>query len=157
MVYAIWAVGFGKPWAWAPRLGHYYRTAGDLGNRWGQEDPNSPSGGAGIMYNYDIQQAIPGISAIGKTNGSFPFLDELMVGMPRGIPHGQGDIGLTEDEARTHFAIWCMMASPLWITHNIFKPNITGPDHKSYNVNNIVAHDEALAINQVSRLLISYA
>lgn len=36
MVYAIWAVGFGKPWAWAPRLGHYYRTAGDLGNRWGQ-------------------------------------------------------------------------------------------------------------------------
>jgi hypothetical protein len=42
----------------------------------------------------------------------------------------------------------CMMASPLWITHNIYKPTITGPDGKPYNVNEIVAHDEALAINQ---------
>ena len=99
----------------------------------------------------DIQQAIPGIAAIGKTNGSFPLLDELMVGMPKGIPHGPGDIGLTEDEARTHFAIWCMMASPLWITHNIFQANITGRDGRSYNVNDIVAHDEALAINQDSK------
>ena len=56
MVYGIWSVGRGKPWAWAPKLGHYYRTAGDLGNRWGQTDTGGPAGGAGVMYNYDIQQ-----------------------------------------------------------------------------------------------------
>jgi hypothetical protein len=114
MVYGIWSVGMGKPWAWASKLGHYYRTAGDLGNRWGQDNPNGPSDGAGIMYNYDIQQAIPGIAAQTKP-GSFPLLDELMVGMPVHVPHGQGDIGLTMAESRTHFAIWCMMASPLWM------------------------------------------
>ena len=48
--------------------------------------------------------------------GSFAFLDELMVGQVPGVPHGVGDIGLTHDEARTHFAIWCMMTSPMWLT-----------------------------------------
>jgi hypothetical protein len=65
------------------------------------------------MYNYDIQQAIPGIAAQTKP-GSFPMLDQLMVGMPKGLPAAR-DPGLTMAETRTHFSIWCMMASPLWL------------------------------------------
>ena len=27
-------VGSGKPWSWAPQLGHYWRTGPDLGTKW---------------------------------------------------------------------------------------------------------------------------
>merc|ERR1712216_71517 len=99
MVYGIWSIGKGKEWAWANKLGHYWRTSSDLGNRWGQED-DGPAAHAGIMYNYDVQQSIPSIAAISGP-GSFAFLDQLMVGQVPGIPHGQGDIGLTMDETKS--------------------------------------------------------
>jgi alpha-galactosidase len=51
--------------------------------------------------------------------GSFAFLDNLAVGLPANVPH-RGDTGLTVDEARTHFSIWSIMASPLILNHNIF-------------------------------------
>jgi hypothetical protein len=91
------------------------------------------------MYNFDIQQSIPSIAAISDP-GSFAFLDQLMVGQVPGVPHGPGDVGLTIDEAETHFGIWCMMASPLWITHDIFDP--------PPGIHAIVTNPEAIAINQ---------
>jgi alpha-galactosidase len=75
MVYGIWSIGQGKTWAWASKLGHYWRTSSDVGNRWGQ-DEDAPAGHAGLMYNYDIQQAIPSIAAISGP-GSFAFLDQV--------------------------------------------------------------------------------
>ena len=45
--------------------------------------------------------------------GCFNDMDMLIVGM-----HGKGHVGLkgcTDDEYRTHFAAWCMLASPLMI------------------------------------------
>ena len=55
-------IGAGKEWAWASKLGHYWRTGSDVGNIWGQVDMQA--GQAGIMYNFDTQQSIPAISAI---------------------------------------------------------------------------------------------
>jgi len=138
MVYGIWNIGTGKEWAWASKLGHYWRTGADVGNRWGQPT-DQQAGDAGIMFNYDIQQTIPSIAAISGP-GSFAFLDSLMIGQKPGVPHGPGDVGLTTDEAKTHFGIWCMMASPLWITHDIFKP--------PKGVTELVTNPEAISINQ---------
>lgn len=33
MVYGVWNIGAGKEWAWASKLGHYWRTSSDVGNR----------------------------------------------------------------------------------------------------------------------------
>ena len=137
MVYGIWNIGAGKEWAWASKLGHYWRTGSDVGNIWGQTDQQS--GHAGVMFNYDTQQAIPAISAISGP-GSYAFLDQLMVGQVPGVPHGPGDIGLTSAEASSHFSIWCIMSSPLWITFDIFNPPA--------GIHEIVANPEAIAINQ---------
>ena len=137
MVYGIWNIGKGKEWAWASKLGHYWRTGSDVGNVWGQVDKQA--GDAGVMFNYDTQQAIPAISAISGP-GSFAFLDQLMLGQVPGVPHGAGDVGLTHDEAKSHFGIWCIMASPLWITYDIFNP--------PPGIHEIVTNPEALAINQ---------
>ena len=139
MVYGVWNIGSGKEWAWASKLGHYWRTSSDVGNRWGQVDKEA--GNAGVMYNFDIQQSIPGISAISGP-GSFAFLDQLMLGQPAGVPHGPGDIGLTPDEELSHFALWCIMSSPLWITYNIFNHTLAS------RMNSIVMNREAIAINQ---------
>lgn len=63
-----------------------------------------------------------------------------MIGQPPGIPHGAGDVGLTEAETRSHFAIWAIMTSPLWITYDIFNPPA--------GVHEIVTNREAIAVNQ---------
>lgn len=98
MIYGIWDVGSGKPWSWAPDVGHYWRTGPDLGTRWGDDGTMS------IMLNYDLQQAIPSLDSISGP-GSFAFLDNLAVGLPPNVPH-KGDTGLTFIEAQTHFSIW---------------------------------------------------
>ena len=55
------------------------------------------------------------------------------------VPH-PGDTGLTEAEALSHFGLWCMMASPLWLTYDIF--------HAPPGVHEIVTNIDALKINQ---------
>lgn len=141
MVFGIWSIGKGNTAAWANKLGHYWRTASDVGNRWGQTEAGGASGHAGVVYNYDVQQSIPSIAAKSGP-GSFAFMDQLMIGQVPGVPHGPGDTGLTMDEAKTHFALWCIMASPLWITYDIFNP--------PPGIHAIVTHPEAIAINQDS-------
>eukprot|EP00035_Acanthoeca_spectabilis_P026249 m.461917 g.461917 ORF g.461917 m.461917 type:complete len:545 (-) comp22452_c0_seq1:114-1748(-) len=136
MIYGIWDVGSGKPWSWAPDVGHYWRTGPDLGTRWGDDGTMS------IMLNYDLQQAIPSLDSISGP-GSFAFLDNLAVGLPPNVPH-KGDTGLTFIEAQTHFSIWCIMSSPLILNHNIFP----GPDAVDSNLTKLITNKEAIAINQ---------
>ena len=124
MIYGIWNVGSGKPWAWASDVGHYWRTGPDLGTRWGTAGQKHPAVAGGndrsqsLMLNYDLEQAIPSLDSIAGP-GSFAFLDNLAVGLPADVPH-KGDTGLTIEETRTHFSIWSIMASPLILNHNIF-------------------------------------
>ena len=151
MVYGIWNIGAGGEWKWARKLGHYYRTSTDIGNIWGQDTANSTTDGAqsghmGVMFNYDVQQSIPSIAALSGP-GSFAFMDQLMVGQAPGVPHGAGDVGLSADETRTHFGLWAIMASPLWLTYDIF-------DKAAANyaaVLALVTNAEAIAINQDAR------
>lgn len=148
MIFGIWNGGSGKPWSWAPKLGHYWRTGPDLGTKWEgrvvvREGVASSVNPASIMFNYDLQQSIPSLDSISGP-GSFALLDNLALGLPPDVPH-KGDPGLTLVEASTHMAIWCIMASPLIINYNIFAPDRGTVDPE---VVKIVMHDEAIAINQ---------
>lgn len=148
MVFGIWNVGSGKPWSWAPYLGHYWRTGPDLGTKWegrvvAKEGVTSSVDIMSVMYNYDLQQSIPSLDSISGP-GSFALLDNLALGLPPGVPH-KGDPGLSLVEASTHMAIWCIMSSPLIINYNIFAPDRGTVDPE---VVKIVMHDEAIAINQ---------
>ena len=148
MIFGIWNVGSGKPWAWAPQLGHYWRTGPDLGTKWEgrpvpEEGNNSSLGDEmSIMLNFDLQQSIPSLDSISGP-GSFALLDNLALGLPPNVPH-RGDPGLSVIESQTHMAIWCIMASPLIINYNIFD----GPGRVDPEIEKIVMHDEAIAINQ---------
>ena len=64
MIFGIWDVGSGKPWAWAPDVGHYWRTGPDLGTRWGGSASGANDRSMSVMLNYDLEQAIPGLSSL---------------------------------------------------------------------------------------------
>ena len=144
MIYGIWDVGSGKSWAWAPNVGHYWRTGPDLGTRWGGTGTGGNDRSMSIMLNYDLEKAIPDLSSLSGP-GSFAFLDNLAVGLPANVPH-HGDTGLTIDETRAHFSLWCIMASPLILNHNIFP----GPKAVDPEVTKIILNKEVIAINQVT-------
>lgn len=65
----------------------------------------------------------------------------LEVGCQHG-PHGNGDPGLSFVEARSHFAAWCIVSSPLILSHDVNNATTTAA------IWPIISNTEALAVNQ---------
>jgi len=65
----------------------------------------------------------------------------LEVGCQHG-PHGNGDPGLSFNEARSHFAAWCIVSSPLILSHDVNNATISAA------IWPIISNTEALAVNQ---------
>jgi len=98
---------------------NYYRSSGD------------------VQANYDsIISNLMSTVDLAKKNLSYPgcwaYPDMLEVGVP----------GLTFNEWRTHFGAWCIVSSPLILSHN------TTNDEVSDQIWPIIANTEAIAINQ---------
>lgn len=70
-----------------------------------------------------------------------PTIDMLEVGCAHG-PGGEDDPGLTYTEARTHFGAWCIVSSPLILSHD------TNDDTVSDEIWSIISNTEAIGINQ---------
>ncbi len=69
------------------------------------------------------------------------YPDMLEVGCQHG-PGGAGDPGLSLVEARTHFGAWCIVSSPLILSHDMTNDTISDA------VWPIIANAEAIAVNQ---------
>ena len=67
--------------------------------------------------------------------------DMLEVGCDHG-PGGENDPGLSYVEARTHFGAWCIVSSPLILSHDTNNDTITD------EIWPIISNTEAIAINQ---------
>jgi alpha-galactosidase len=70
-----------------------------------------------------------------------PVTDMLEVGCKNG-PGGPDDPGLSSVEARTHFGAWCIVSSPLILSHDVNDDAVTD------EIWPIIANTEAIAINQ---------
>jgi hypothetical protein len=68
-------------------------------------------------------------------------VDMLEVGCSHG-PGGEDDPGLSFVEARTHFGAWCIVSSPLILSHD------TNNDTISDEIWPIISNVEAIAVNQ---------
>ena len=91
------------PGTWAADIAESWRTTGDIRAKW-------ESVKAIIAENLYL-------SAYAKP-GHYNDMDMLEVGHLKGrvkTAFGKDDTGLTPDEERTHFGMWCMMSSPLLI------------------------------------------
>ena len=88
IVFSLCEWGTAKPWEWAKDVGHLWRTTGDIVDRWDS-----------MIDILDKEKDLAKYAGPGYWNDP----DMLEV----------GNGGMTTEEYRTHFSLWCMLAAPL--------------------------------------------
>ena len=123
IVFSICEWGTTKPWEWAKEIGHLWRTTEDIQDCW---DCVNEWGGLGWTLILDKQVGLEAYSGPGHWNDP----DMLEV----------GNGGMTTDEYRAHFSMWCMLSAPLMAGNDIRKMT---PEIKE-----ILLNKEAIALDQ---------
>jgi alpha-galactosidase len=124
IVFSLCEWGSNKPWLWAGDVGNLWRTTGDIVDKW---EGKANWGGHGMIDIVDLQVDLGSYAGPGHWNDP----DMLEVGN-----------GMSVNEDRAHFSLWCMLAAPL----------ISGNDlrHMSPETTAILENKGAIAINQDS-------
>ena len=115
IVFSICEWGSSKPWEWAGDVGHLWRTTGDISDSW-----NS------MIGIFRQQRDLARYAGPGRWNDP----DMLEV----------GNGGMTTEEYKTHFSLWCMLASPLMAGNDLASMT---PETKA-----ILMNREMITINQ---------
>jgi alpha-galactosidase len=127
IVFSLCEWGINMPWEWAENVGHLWRTSGDIANQWGKGYAKEGKvWGGSVLTNLDMQRGLEKYAGPGHWNDP----DMLEV----------GNNGLTIEEERAHFSLWCMLAAPL----------IAGNDLStmSKQTKDILTNKEAISIDQ---------
>lgn len=117
VVFSLCEWGSHKPWEWAGNVGHLWRTTGDIGDSW-----NS------MINIFKQQKDLARYAGPGRWND--PDMLEI------------GNGGMTTEEYKTHFSLWCMLAAPLMAGNDL--QDMTA-DTKS-----ILLNKEIIALDQDS-------
>lgn len=125
MLFSICEWGDTKPWEWAKDVGHSWRTTGDIYPCWNCEYSHGSWSSWGVLRILDMQENLRQHAGPGHWND----MDMLEVGN-----------GMSEDEDKSHFSLWAMMASPL----------IAGNDLRAMDsaTQKILTNKDVIAINQ---------
>jgi alpha-galactosidase len=94
ILYAISEYGEAQPWTWGRGIAHQWRTTQDIMPTWGS-----------ITAIIDSQAELAPYAGPGGWND------------PDMLQFGNGD--LTLEQNRSHFAMWCMLAAPLFLGTDI--------------------------------------
>ena len=137
IVFSICEWGQREPWKWAKQVGgHLWRVSGDIGDVWSR-DGNKLGGLRGILDILEINAPLSGYG--GPSGWNDP--DMLVVGIGgKSMSIGYESEGCTHEQYKSHFALWCMMASPL----------LCGNDVRSMNDSTlqVLLDRDLIAINQ---------
>lgn len=129
-----WGRHRAEGWA-AESGGSLFRTSWDVRDMW---KDYTGQGGTGILDIIDITASLLPFAR----KGCWLDMDMLVVGLfGRGGPSSYyGGNGCTLEEYRTQMAMWCLMASPLAMTHDVREDDSVFRD--------ILLNRELIAINQ---------
>ncbi len=111
IIFSICEWGHHSPWLWgAKQGGHLWRTTGDIADSWKDVYVSW-----GILYGietigFEQQRGLQAYAGPGHWNDP----DMLVVGL-RGSSRQIAGAGCTDNEYRTHFSLWCLLAAPLMI------------------------------------------
>jgi alpha-galactosidase len=124
IVFSICEWGTNKPWEWGAKAGHLWRTTRDISDRW--DNTQQRRFGLGVVNILDLQAGLEQYAGPGHWNDP----DMLEV----------GNGGMTDTEYRSHFSLWCLLASPL----------MSGNDLREMTPETIaiLTNKEVIAINQ---------
>jgi alpha-galactosidase len=131
MVFSVCEWGDNQPWEWASAIAHLWRTTGDIKDCWdcGGETKDKPGGyPRGWTLILDAQPSLQRFAGPGHWNDP----DMLVVGLP----------GVSTEEARAHFSLWCILAAPLICGCDVEK--------MSRDETDILLNPEVIAVDQDS-------
>ncbi len=124
IVYSICEWGVNRPWRWGPGVGNLWRTTMDIKPYW-----------ASVLAIYEFTVML------GKYAGPGGWNDPDMLEVGNG--------NLTEEECRSHFTLWCMMAAPLILGNDIrqfLKPDGTPDTENPFY--RILSNRDVIALDQ---------
>jgi alpha-galactosidase len=127
IVFSLCEWGSNKPWLWARDVGQLWRTTGDISDKWSYTEPGDTAARSGtVLGNLDLEDGLEKYAGPGHWNDP----DMLEV----------GNGGLTEDEERAHFSLWCMLAAPLLAGNDL--RNMTPATKAILNNRAVIAIDQ---------------
>ena len=125
ILFSLCEWGSHKPWEWGAKVGgHMWRTTGDINDSWASI----------VDIGFNRQAGLEAYAGPGHWNDP----DMLVVGM-----YGKGNVahgGCTDAEYRSHFSLWCLLASPLMIGCDVRAMSPT--------IRDIILNREVIAVNQ---------
>lgn len=106
ILFSVCEWGINRPWEWAPEIGHIWRTTGDIGCVFDQDKYYGENywTALGVLQIVDKNEPLRKYAGPGHWNDP----DMLEVGN-----------GMSENEDRVHFTLWCMMAAPLILGNDV--------------------------------------
>lgn len=127
IVFSLCEWGNSKPWLWAKNVGELWRTTGDIFPCFDCKYNHGTWFSLGAMHILDMQEGLRQYAGPGHWNDP----DMLEVGN-----------GMTINEDRAHFSMWCMIAAPL----------IAGNDLRSMTkeTHDILTNKDVIAVDQDS-------
>ncbi len=125
IVFSMCEWGSNKPWEWGSKVGHLWRTTGDVYNCFDCVKDHGTWKSWGVMQILDMQKGLRQYAGPGHWNDP----DMLEVGN-----------GMSVNEDRAHFSMWCMLAAPL----------ISGNDLRTMSdeTRRILTNHEVIAVDQ---------
>lgn len=124
IIYSICEWGKAYPWHWGAKAGNMWRTTGDIMANW-------------LSIHAIYERTIKLYEHAGPGHWNDPDMLEV------------GNGKLTEDENKTHFSLWCMMAAPLILGNDIRKligsdgrPNTDNPILKTVTNKSLILIDQ---------------
>jgi alpha-galactosidase len=132
VVFSLCEWGQNRPWEWAREVGHLWRISGDIYDCWDCEQEWSRGWKAILDHYHDLQPSSVGRDGLGQYAGPDGWNDLDMMEV--------GSEGLSVTESKSHFSLWCMVASPLMAGNDLrsMSPEIAA----------ILTNPEAISINQ---------
>ncbi len=126
IVFSLCEWGDNQPWEWGEKVGHLWRTTGDIYDCFDCEVNHGTWSSWGVMRILDMQDGLRKYA--GPDHWNDPDMMEV------------GNGGMTTTEDRAHFSMWCMLAAPL----------IAGNDIRdmSPETTEILTNADAIAVNQ---------
>jgi alpha-galactosidase len=122
MVLSVCEWGDNRPWEWAEPLGHLWRTTGDITDCWDCR----------LRWSYGVKQILDMQVELADFAGPGHWNDPDMLEV--------GNEGLTFEESRAHFSLWCMLAAPLMAGNDV---RTMSPE-----IRDILTDRDAIAIDQ---------
>jgi alpha-galactosidase len=125
IVFSLCEWGTNKPWLWAENVGELWRSTGDISAIFDGYLDHGTWKQQGVMPIVDLQIGLRKFAGPGHWNDP----DMLEVGN-----------GMTANEDKTHFSMWCMLAAPLIAGNDLRK--------MSRETESILTNKEVIAVNQ---------